>query len=101
MMTHQTSQNYHWLVLVDPGLDGSIIQEIESLLTFLSLALDNVYMVMMNNTACMQDEKNKARKLALYGVSLHTIATEYDRGNLNVVTGNKAHLIRTLEWYHN
>ena len=94
-MTHQTSQNYYWVVLVDPGLDGSIIQEIKSLLDN-----DNVYMVMTNNTMWMQDGTNKERKTAAYGVSLNTIATEWSRGNLDVVTGNKAHLTRTLKWYN-
>ena len=100
-MIHKMSQNYHWQVLVDPGLDGLIIHEIKSLLAFSSPVLDNVYMIMMNNMAWMQDGKNKEREMASYGVSLHTIATEYDRGNLNIITGNKAHLIRTLEWYNN
>ena len=76
-MTHQTSQNYHWVVLVDPGLDGLIIQEIKSLLTFTSPTLDNMYMVMTNNTMWMQDGTNQERETAAYGVSLSTIATEW------------------------
>jgi hypothetical protein len=54
-MLHQTSQNYYWLVLVDSGLDKSIIQEMESLLMSSSPALDNVYMILTNNTAWVQE----------------------------------------------
>jgi exopolysaccharide biosynthesis predicted pyruvyltransferase EpsI len=100
-MTHQTSQNYHWIVLVDPGLDGSVVREMESLLTLSSPALDNVYMVMTNNMAWMQDGTTKDRISASYGVSLYTIAMEHDRGNLNIVTGNKDNLRRTLDGYNN
>ena len=100
-MLHQTSQNYYWLVLVDSGLDESIIQEMESLLMSSSPALDNVYMVLTNNTAWVQDGTNKERKSASYGVSLHTIVTEYEQGNLLIVTGNKAHLSSALKWYNN
>jgi hypothetical protein len=92
---YQTSKNFFWLVLVDPGLDVSIINDIQSLLN--AVPTNNAYMILTNNTAWSADGVG-VENVTSYGVGLQTIVEEYTNGKLNITTGNTTYLLRALDW---
>ena len=92
---YQTSRNFFWLVLVDPGLDSSIINDMKSLLN--AVPTGNAYMILTNNTAWSADGVG-VENVTSYGVGLQTIVEEYTNGKLNIITGNTTYLLRALDW---
>jgi exopolysaccharide biosynthesis predicted pyruvyltransferase EpsI len=92
-MLHQSSQNFFWLVLIDPGISADIIQEMTSLLT--EFPSQNAYLILTNNTAWASDGiSNSNPKAKRYGVDLQTIAQEYQNGQLDIRTGDTKALLQ-------
>jgi hypothetical protein len=92
---YQTSKNFFWLVLVDPGLDISIINDMQSLLN--AVPTGNAYMILTNNTAWSADGVG-VENVTSYGVGLQIIVEEYTNGKLDIITGNTTYLLRALNW---
>ncbi|KAG7339496.1 polysaccharide pyruvyl transferase [Nitzschia inconspicua] len=95
-MVSQTSQNYFWLVLIDPGLSQDILQEMTSLLQ--TMPSQNAFLIVTNNTEWASDGLSHYNKKAKgYGVNLRTIAEEFQHGRLDIRTGNTDTLLGTLQ----
>jgi len=94
-MKYQTNQNFYWLVLVDPGLHPSIINDMRTLLN--DVPTRNAYMVLTNNTAWSADGVGVGNATS-YGVGLQTIVQQYASENLDIITGNSIYLLHALDW---
>ncbi|KAG7358706.1 putative rhamnosyl transferase [Nitzschia inconspicua] len=90
---NQRQQNFYWLVLVDPGLDRSVITDMQSLL----VQMPNAFMVLTNNTAWAADGIG-VQNASSYGVGLRTVAEEFQKGTVEVVTGNTKYLQQALQY---
>ena len=84
-MRYQTSKNFFWLILVDPGLPSSIINDMRTLIN--DVPTGNAYMVLTNNSSWSADGVG-VENVTSYGVGLQTILEEYIDGKLDIVTGN-------------
>jgi hypothetical protein len=82
-MRYQTSQNFYWIVLADPRLDKSILDDLRNLL----LPMPNAYLVLTSNITWIADGVG-VPDVTTYGVGLQEIAEEYRTNNLTVSTGN-------------
>jgi hypothetical protein len=82
-MRSQTSQNFYWIVLADPRLDESILEDLRNLL----LPMPNAYLVLTSNNTWIADGVG-VPGVTSYGVGLQEIAEEYRTNNLTVSTGN-------------
>jgi Putative rhamnosyl transferase len=95
-MIHQTSHNFFWLVLIDPGLDRDIIEEMTTLLT--TFPFHKAYLILTNNTKWASDGISEKNPSATgYGVDLRTVAHMFQQGDLDIRTGNTDALLDTLE----
>ena len=95
---HQTSSNFYWLVLVDPGLDERIIGGMKDLMSSTEHFPDgNAFLVLTNNTEWSSDGIGVENSTS-YGVGLQPVAQEFKDGNLEILTGNTDYLLRALDW---
>jgi hypothetical protein len=95
---HQTSSNFYWLVLVDPGLDERIIGSIRDLMSSTEHFPDgNAFLVLTNNTKWSSDGIGVENSTS-YGVGLQPVAQEFKDGSLEILTGNTDYLLRALDW---
>lgn len=102
-LQHQTRRNFFWLLLVDPGLDAEVLQNIRTLLqeTTIHNKKDNTnnlayYMVMTNNTVWAADGVG-VPGVNSYGVGLQELGREYRAGRVEITTGDTTHLLRALD----
>jgi hypothetical protein len=92
-MKYQTNQNFYWLILVDPGLDQRILDKMTTLLQ--TMPTQNAFMVMTNNTSWASDGIG-VENATSYGVELRTVAEEFEKGTVDIVTGNTTCLQQVL-----
>ena len=95
-MKHQTSMNFYWLVLVDPGLDPGIIRDMKTLLGDKKhFPAQNAFLVLTNNTKWSSDGVGVENSTS-YGVGLQPVAQEFKEGKLDIIAGNTEYLLRAL-----
>ena len=96
-MKYQTSMNFFWLVLVDPGLDPRIIEDMRDLMSNEKhFPVGNAYLVLTNNTEWASDGIGIENSTS-YAVGLRPVAQEFRGGNLDILTGNTDYLLRALD----
>ena len=95
---HQTSSNFYWLVLVDPGLDKRIIGGMKKLMSSIEhFPNGNAFLVLTNNTEWSSDGIGVENSTS-YAVGLQPVAQEFKDGSLEILTGNTDYLLRALDW---
>lgn len=93
---HQTRHNFFWVVLVDPGLEPSVIDDMKALLD--DLPSQNAFMVLTNNTEWAADGVG-VPGVSSYGAGLQEIAQAFRDGEVQVVTGRTSYLLDCLNLY--
>ena len=95
-MKYQTSTNYFWLVLVDPGLDPGLIRNMTNLLSNKThFPAGNAFLVLTSNTEWSSDGVG-VDNLTSYAVGLQPVAQEFKDGNVEILTGNTDLLLKSL-----
>ena len=96
-VTHQTRQNFFWLVLVDPRIDEQVLADLERLLSQQpQQQQQNAFMVLTQNPVWAADGVG-VPGVDSYGVSLQELAREYEAGRVEIRTGNVTLLLEALD----
>ncbi len=92
----QTTENFSWFVLADPGLDQEILNDLQALLSKEHFPNENAYLILTDNPSWAADGVG-VPGVTSYGAGLEEIARGVRDESVRLLTGDSRRLVRILE----